>query len=498
MAPREGQAAATARTSSPAGDGGTHSAGAMAAAAAWTSRTWLPTGRSEGAILLIEKETESREVGVGAPFAYRVAVTNLTETALARVVLTETFDPAFTCTGAQPDGERGEGSLRFELGSLGPGQASTVSLTGTAARVGGLANRTSVAYEMVCALAVEVVQPALAVAAVQTPAIALACDDLVLEVVVTNPGTGTARDVRVHDRLPKGLLTADGEAEIEHDFGTLGAGERRTQTFKLRAGGAGSFTHEVEAKARGGLAAKAAPVSVKVVQPLLTVSAAGPAGTQQPGRRAEFTFTVANAGECECTETKAVVTLSGGVELIAADHGGTLLGDAVTWQLGTIPAGQARTLTVACRLPPPGSVTANLKASARGAVEALASCAADVVGMPDIGSHLGDDGGVTPVGRDQVYRCEVENQGQVDLTDVRVVALWPTELQFVGHTAASQSVPEGNTITWKVGTLAPKQKLAWSLTLKAKKAGEYVIRTTTTAKEIKNRMTMEEITTFVD
>jgi hypothetical protein len=85
----------------------------------------------------------------------------------------------------------------------------------------------------------------------------------------------------------------------------------------------------------------------------------------------------------------------------------------------------------------------------------------------------------------------------VDLTNVKVVATWPADLRFVSHDAKAQGSPTGNSITWDFGTLKPKQKVQWTI-LKAAKAGEYVLETTTTAKEIKNAMVQQEITTFVD
>ncbi|MEZ5965641.1 MAG: hypothetical protein R3F56_17535 [Planctomycetota bacterium] len=458
---------------------------------------YFPTGVREGAVLSLDKEAAQGEVILGATFDYRIRVTNLTKNALEHVAVTETIDPSFKLASSVPAGRATDAGVRFDLGSLAVGESKVITLTGAATKTGSLQNCSSVTYDVACCFGLQVTQPALEISQTIAPAVVLSCDEFTAKVVVSNPGSGAARGVRLSNRLPEGVLTHDGKASLDHDFGTLEPGQSKEATFKLKAARAGSYSSVVEASANGGLAVKAVPASIKVVQPVLTVTSECPTGTQQLGRRGEFKFTVKNTGDAECKETKVTVALVG-ADFVSADNGGTHASGKVAWTLGALAPGQAKTVATTVRMMKPGTVSANAQASSRCAVDAVASCQCEVLGVADIGSLLTDDQGVRPVGEDQIYRCEVENQGQVDLTDVRVVATWPTELTFVGHGAKVQSAPAGNTITWNFGSLKPKQKVSWTLTLKASKAGEYVIHTSTSAKEIKNKMEMDEITTFVD
>lgn len=459
---------------------------------------FFPGGAPEGAVLALDKEASAVEAIKGVPFDYRIKVTNVTQSVLENVRVTESLDPAYKLASSVPAGNRSASTITFDLGSLVAGEAKTITLTGTATKLGTMQNCSSVSYDLTACWSLEVTQPALSVAAMLVPGEVLACDDIAGKIVVNNPGTGTARGVKVVDKLPAGLMTTDGKNQIVHGFGDLEPGQTKEHTFTLKAAKAGTYRNEAEGTASGGLTAKSAPVSIKVVQPVLAVTAAAPAGSQQLGRRADFAFVVENTGDAPAVSTNVTVTMSAGVEFVASDTGAIAAGDKVAFNVGTLAAGEAKTLKVNYRLLRPGPVTAQVHASCHCAVDALASCSTDVVGVADIGSSLSDDEGVTPVGTSQVYRCSVENQGQVDLTDVQVAATWPTELAFVAHGAGAQAAPAGNAIIWKLGTLRPKQKIEWTLTLKSTKAGEYVLRTTTAAKEIKNKMTLEEITTFVD
>jgi uncharacterized repeat protein (TIGR01451 family) len=467
-------------------------------AAGGPGTVYFPSGARDGAVVGLKKEASTVEAIMGSPFDYRITVTNLTGNALDGVKVTESLDASYNFASSVPSGTRSGNSIVFDLGTLAPNESKTITLSGTGTKQGSITNCSSVAYNVASCWTVKVTQPGLTIAKTMTPGEVLSCDEIKAKVVVTNPGSGITRDVRMTDNLPAGLLTADGKSVVSFDFGALNPGQSKEHTFTLKASKAGTYNNEASCVAAGGLTAKSAPVSVVVKQPSLTLSAECPQGQQQLGRQGVFKYTVKNTSDVDCTGTTVTATMGAGPQFMSADNGGTNAGGKVTWSVGKLAAGESKTLSTTYRLMGAGSVTTNATATCRCAVEATASCSVLVMGVADIGSMLTDDEGVTPVGQNQVYRCEVENQGQVDLTDVKVVGSWPAELAFVAHGASVQAAPAGNTITWNFGTIKPKQKVTWTLTLKASKAGEFVIKTSTTAKEIKNVMNQDEITTFVD
>jgi uncharacterized repeat protein (TIGR01451 family) len=477
------------------GGGDTSGGGARMQAAPGT--VYFPTGTANGAVLALAKEVTTQEAIVGVPFEYKIKLTNVTGNSLDGVKITESLDPGFNLESSTPNGARTGNVLAFDIGSLAPNESKTIVLKGTGAKAGVINNCSSVAYNVASCFTVKITQPSLAVTKTMSPETCLTCDEITAKIVVTNSGSGVARDVKVSDNLPAGLVTADGRAALNWDVGALNPGQSKEFDVKLKASKPGSYTNEANAMAAGGLNAKSKAVSVTVKQPAVTITAECPQGTQQLGRQGTFKFTVKNTSDVECTGTN-VTAMVGPADFVSADNGGTNAAGKLTWSVGKLAAGESKVVSATYRLLTAGQVNAQASVSCRCAEVANANCSTAVQGVADIGSLLTDTAGVTPVGAPQVYTCEVENQGQVDLTDVTVVATWPAELQWVSHTAATKPTEGSNMATWNFGTVKQKQKVMWTFTLKATKAGEFKIHTSTSAKEIKNKMEQDEITTFVD
>jgi uncharacterized repeat protein (TIGR01451 family) len=332
------------------------------------------------------------------------------------------------------------------------------------------------------------------------PAEGTPCDEYTAKIVVSNSGSGEARGVKLSDELPAGLTTRDGKSMVSHNVGTLGAGESKEFSFPIKATKAGQFSNFATASADGGLTAKSTPVSIQVRQPALAVNVECPTGPIQMGKTGAFKFSVKNTSDTAVTNAQLVTTIAGGAARFAsAEHGLTDTNGKISWKIGSIPAGGEKVFTASYRLMAAGTVKAQASATGYCVTQVDKDCTTTVVGVADIGTLLTDSQGVTLVGDPQEYTLEVENQGQVDLTNVKVVVNWPAELSFVSATLTGrQPTMAGNSATFDVGVVKVGEKKRWTVSLAASKAGEYVISTVTTAKEIKNPTNQEEITTFVD
>jgi len=484
----------TARASEASARRADTAAGAMTAA---PGVVYFPTGTPSGAVLTLGKEVSSPEANVGVPFEYRIKVTNVTGNALDGVKVTESLDAGFTLDSTIPDGTRAGNVLSFDLGSMGPNESKTIVLKGTGSKPGVITNCSSVTYAVASCFAIKVTQPSLALSKTISPSMGLTCDEIVAKIVVTNNGTGTARNVIVDDKLPAGLLTADGRSALRFDAGMLEPGEAKEFEVQLKASKSGTYESEATATAAGGLTAQASPVSVVVKQPVVTIVAESPEGEQYLGRPAVFRFEVRNTGDGDCTATEVIANVGPG-EFVSADNGGGVREGKLRWNLGKLAPGESKIVSATYTMMTPGKINATAMVNGRCAEPASAASSTTVIGVADIGSLLTDTAGVTAVGVPQVYTCKVVNQGQIDLTDVTVVGTWPVELGWISQDHRVRPVQRGQMATWNFGTLKPKQEITWTFKLQAKKAGEYVIHTSTSAKEMKNTTEMDEITTFVD
>ena len=92
------------------------------------------------------------------------------------------------------------------------------------------------------------------------------------------------------------------------------------------------------------------------------------------------------------------------------------------------------------------------------------------------------------MGDEHVFHYRVRNQGQIDLTNVKVVAELDSGLDFKRSTFAGAAAA-GNKVTFSVGTLKVGQEVVMDIICTGSKTGVLVIRTTTSAdgtKDVRN------------
>jgi uncharacterized repeat protein (TIGR01451 family) len=386
--------------------------------------------------------------------------------------------------------------MTWAIGELGPNETEIIKVNARADRVGAATNCINASYANALCLATNVVEPAIALTKTAT-AEATPCDTITLKYEVRNSGTGMAEGIRVRDTLPAGLTTTDGKTAIDLDAGSLSPGQSKALTVNVKAAKPGRYESGATAAATGGLTASAAAAATTVRQPVLTIDADCGSGILL-GRTAAFKFVVKNTGDAPAANTVVTASLPKGAQFVSADSSGAMGSTGVSWNLGTLAPGASKTVSYQVRSMTAGTMQTSAKVAAVCAAEVTDACEASVQGVPDIGTMLTDDDGVVLVGDNHVYDMDVENQGQVDLTNVKVVFTLPDGLAFVSAQGIAAPAGTGNVLTFNVGTLKAKEKKAWKVTVKGNRAGEYRVSTDTTADQIRQPMRQDEITVYVD
>lgn len=454
----------------------------------------FPTGDMASSAILVRKNLPG-EVVAGQPFEYEIVVQNLTNGSLDNVVLTDNMSNNFKLNASNPQADASGSMIKWNLGTLAPRESKTIKANGTATGgVGTISGCAAVTYANSLCCNVNVVQPALKLVKTQ-PADANLCDSIPVKLVVTNTGSGPARNVKVVDNLPAGLTTSDGKTNLSFDAGTLSAGQSREFTFMAKAGKNGAYSNTATASAEGGLTASA-QAGTTFRQPVLAVKAECP-GNNLIGRELTFKYTVTNSGDMACSNT--VVTASVPGSFVSADGGGSGAGGNVSWNVGNLGPNESKTFTAKVRSTGAGTLNTSVTArcgSCSCCPEAKSQCSVNITGSPDIGTTVTDNDGVVLVGDNHTYDLEVKNQGQVPLTNVKMVVTVPAEYAFVSSAANPQVA--GNKYTFNFGSLAPGQVARAQFTIKSNKSGEYLVIGETTATEIKLPIRDDEFTNFVD
>ena len=449
-------------------------------------------------MLLVEGAFPSQVI-VGQNFGYDVKVTNLTSQALNNVVVYDSFPATLRVVSSEPTAQPGtNNSVMWNLGTLGARETKTVKMTGTATNPGTISTCMSATYSIGLCCSIEAVQASLRLAKV-APAEVSICDNIPVKVTVTNSGQATLRNVRVSDTLPAGLKGTDGRTSMDFDAGTLNAGASKEFTFNVKADKAGSYTNTALASAEGGVKSEQATTTTRVLPPPVLAMKAECPGSIMIGREATAKFTVTNNGETASANTVISAAVPTGTTFSSADSGGAVSAGKVQWNVGTLAPKASKTVTMVVRSMSAGTIQASATATGTCATAVNADCNYPVQGVPDIGTLLTDDDGVVLVGDNHVFRYEVKNQGQTNLTNITVVCELSDGLDFVSSTAAVQPKIDGRKLTFENvhAVLKPGEIKNFTLTCKGTKPGEQFVQSTTSCAELKRSNRNDEQVNYV-
>lgn len=453
---------------------------------------FLPTGdRNTSALSL--RCAMPREVIAGANFTYDLEVCNLTSMTLQNVNVSYSLDG-----GRLVSSEPAANNNNFAIGDLGAGQCKTIKVTATAADTGTVRGCMGATWNNSLCCATNVVQPALRVVKSVSPSDGTPCDTFTYKIDVTNTGTGAATNVKLTDNLPAGVMS-QGKSNLSWDIGTINAGQTVSRTFTASASKTGSFANFASATADNNLSAKSSDVSIAIKQPKLELTKACPKDLRL-GRSSAFKVTVKNTGDAPAAATVVEDTLPSGSTFVSATDGGQLQGGKVVWNVGTLAPGASKELGLVLNVTSMGTVQNTASARATCADVVTANCSYSIQGVPDLGTLLTDIDGVVLVGNNHSYQYEVENQGQVDLTNVSVVVTLPEGMSFVSSNAPKPPAVSGNKLTFTgvTGVLKPGEKRSFSMVVKCSAPGEKLVISETTCDQLKTPVRDDELTNFVE
>lgn len=455
-----------------------------------------PTGYRETSVLEVTRAVPA-EVTLGQPFSYTITVNNISRNTLSDIVVADRCAATFKLASSTPEPQARDGNvLRWPLGNLAPGQIKTIQVSGSASEIGNLSSCVGVTYNETACVDIRVVQPKIALVA-SAPAQVLKCEPIPVRYIVTNNGTGVARNVVVDHLLPDGLTTDKGLRSVAYKVEALPAGSSQTFDAVLRAAKTGKFESKPEATATGNLKANAA-IATTVVEPVLTIKKTGPAKVFV-GRKVAYEIEVANTGDGEARQTVVVDAVPAGTKVLAATEGAVAAPDRVTWNLGTLKPKESRKVVLEVQPLGMGELTNAVTASAACATNVQASVKTSVQGIPALLLEVVDSPDPIEINGEVVYTIEVTNQGSATATNIKISAILEESMQYVAATGPTAGTLDGGsrTLTFQpLATLAPKAKTTWSVRVKALKPGDVRFKTVMIADQLQRTVEETEATNF--
>lgn len=267
--------------------------------------------------------------------------------------------------------------------------------------------------------------------------------------LVRNTGTAAVTGVTVRVRLPEGLRPqgADPQPSANEgglwrwDVGTLQARQDRSLALRLVPAGNGEVDCQAWVTFTG-----AAALRIRACEPKLVVRAAFPERVQL-GDAVTAMLTVQNTGDAPAEQVRVRVTVSEGLEHAR--------GRQIELDVGTLTAGDSRSLPLSCVARAGGEQRCELVAEGEGGLQARAQTAVVVQQARLVVEATGPR--VRYLERKAIYSFKVANAGDATAGNTQVATVLPTGLRFLQALDGGRYDPATRQATWFLGDLPPGQ-----------------------------------------
>ena len=457
----------------------------------WVSHAF-PTGRTSTSAILLERGTPS-QVPVGQPYEYTLKLTNLTKHQLEDVVISEHSGAPVDAEKTKPAPASAEaGLVRWVLGTLKPEESRTIRVTATPQSTGELMSRCEVSYRSLLYGITTVYEPKLALSG-EGVVESLVGEPVTYKLIVSNPGSGPARDVVVSGELPEGIVTLDGKQVFLYKVAELGAGGAEEYLVRVKGSKTGAFLLNASARAMGDLSAQTEPAPLVVRVATLEVKAYGPAEWVLD-REVKYVLTVSNSGDGTARDATLRLALPEGAAYMRSSDE---TAKEAMWRLGALAPGSERTIEVFVRLSKPGQLSAKATLEARYCETAEAKLETNVIGVPALAIEVSDALDPIGAGSEQTYRIVIRNQGSAAANDIKVLCMLEAAMEFVSASGATKGAAMGDQVLFDpLATLAAGASVEWKVVVRAAKPGDVRFKVAVTSKEMSRSVEVAESTRF--
>jgi uncharacterized repeat protein (TIGR01451 family) len=425
-------------------------------------------------------------VSVGETFSYTLNATATCD--VADTIVTDTLPAGASYVSSEPAAEVTGKTLTWKFGNMNRNDAKVLKVTVKADAEGELVNCATVhAVPRVC-ISTLVGKAQIAITK-DGPATALLGTDVTYNVVVSNKGNITARNVVLTDPVPAGLSGNP----VTVNIGDLAPGASRSVpvTFKATQRGKACNVATADSSNAGKVSDDACTV---VQQPGLKITKSTSDKKLLINRTATYTIKVENTGDTTLTGVVVTDQAAAGTTIVEA-VGGSVTGGTATWNVGELAAGASKDLTVKISSKTPGNFcnTASVN-TAQGLKDSSQACS-EWIGVTGVLVEVVDDPDPIQVGESSTYTIKVTNQSATGIVDeLNIKAIFPAEM--TPTTASGNGTISGKSVTFPtVATLAPKASVTYTISAKATGAGDSRMKVEVTTRSRSNPIEENESTT---
>ena len=433
------------------------------------------------------------EIQVGKKCTFAIRVHNSSPRTAHNVQVTDEVPLGTQLVGAAPRATVNGAQVRWDLGTLSAGEERVVEMELIPTDEGELGSVATVTFAAQASAKARCTRPQLALRLTANPRVMIGQQQLV-EVEISNPGSGDATGVMLLESVPQGVTHEAGPA-LEFEIGMLPAGESRRLELVLNAEQAGTVNNVMTAKADANLQVQAA-CQFEVIAPDLKVTIDGPKNRYLE-RPATYTVNVDNPGTASAKEVQLVTQLPRGMQFVSANNMGEYdpATHSVYWSLAELPANERGSVELTALPIEPGEHTLQIATRAQQGLEDRAETRVTVEGLVALGFEVTAADGAIEVGGETNYEIRVVNQGSKAATNVQVVAIMPPGLRAMSGQGETRHVVDGNRVAFApLAQLAPKAEAQFRVQVQGLRPGDQRARVQITTDEVQEPITKEQST----
>lgn len=438
------------------------------------------------------------EIQVGKEATFQIQVRNAGGVAAHDVTILDRIPQGTKFVTSTPAAApTAEGQLMWKVGTLQPGEATTVSMQLMPLTEGEIGSVARVVFQAQASVRTLCTRPQLTVTHSGPPK-ALIGEMVVFDITVSNPGSGVATGVILEEDIPEGLTHAAGR-ELEFEIGSLRPNETRQLQLTLKAEKPGVVRNEILVRGDANLIAEHA-VELEIVAPALQVALDGPK-MRYLDRPATYDVVISNPGTAPAREIELVTYLPKGMKFVSADHKGQYepQNHAVYWSLEELPASQtgAAKLTV---LPlQTGVQKLKLEGRAELGLQESFEQVVQVESIAELQFTVADEADPIEVGAETSYLITLTNSGSSAATNVQLAIRLPPELKPLGGDGPTRVTVDGDQLLIDPLTrIGPAEQAVYRIKVEGQAAGHQRIQVQLATAEMPVPVTREEITRVYD
>jgi uncharacterized repeat protein (TIGR01451 family) len=370
--------------------------------------------------------------------------------------------------------EQGEGGTVSVTGSIDAAEGSTFAMTGYTVAGDGRATATGPAVNVL-------VDYPLSIQVRANPEPVVAGENIAYTLRYENLNAAQATGVVVRAEVPAGTVfvsVADGGSrsgsEVTWNLPNIAGGSKGEVSFVVRAVAPPAVTlakYSIVSQQLGTRTGLPVTTTVLPLPVMLTVSASATPDPVTAGTQLTYSIHYANDGGSPATGASVRAELPPSTRFAFSQGGGTLIGNEVVWQLGTVASLTAGDLSYTVIVDEEASGTiVNDAVSLSSAQQAVTAgpVVTRVVAPPPpapLAVTLTAEPSPVSAGSLLTYRIEVANVDSVVARDVVVVDAVPEGTSLVSTTGPA--TPAGDSVQWTLGDLEAGDTIALGVVVRA-------------------------------